>query len=228
MLREGHRLKPQGVDVAIGLVETHGRAETAQQVGDLEVIPPRETEYRGVTLREMDLDAIHARRPAVCLVDELTHTNAPGSRHAKRYQDAETLLRAGVHVITTLNIQHLESLYDEVERATGVKVRSVCPTASWPMPTRSSTWTFLRRTCYRELIAQGRNDALRTLHPDAKIYTFWDYFRNAFARDNRIRIDHLLLSPDLAPRLPAASVDRDVRGWEKTSDHAPAWVEFTG
>src|SRR5262245_52198982 len=94
MLREGHRLKHQGVDVAIGLVETHGRAETQDQIGDLEIIPPRAIEYRSVTLREMDRDAILARRPTVCLVDELAHTNAPGSRHPKRYQDVEDLLRA--------------------------------------------------------------------------------------------------------------------------------------
>jgi two-component system sensor histidine kinase KdpD len=127
MLREGHRLKQQGIDVAIGLVETHGRVETAEQLGDLEVIPARTIEYRGVTLREMDVDAILARRPTVCLVDELAHTNAPGSRHPKRYQDVEDLLRAGIHIITTVNIQHLESLYDEVERATGVKVKERLP-----------------------------------------------------------------------------------------------------
>jgi two-component system sensor histidine kinase KdpD len=127
MLLEGHRLKRQGVDVAIGIVETHGRVETAEQISDLEIIPPREIEYRGVTLREMDLDAILARRPTVCLVDELAHTNAPGSRHAKRYKDVEDLLRAGIHVITTVNVQHLESLYDEVERATGVKVKERLP-----------------------------------------------------------------------------------------------------
>jgi two-component system sensor histidine kinase KdpD len=127
MLREGQRLKNQGVDVAIGFVETHGRAETAEQIGELEVIPPRTIEYRGVTLREMDLDAILERRPTVCLVDELAHTNAPGSRHAKRYQDVEELLNAGIHVITTVNIQHLESLYDEVERTTGVKVKERLP-----------------------------------------------------------------------------------------------------
>ena len=127
MLREGHRLKQQGVDVVVGFVETHGRAETAEQIGDLEVIPPRTIEYRGVTLREMDVDAILARRPSVCLVDELAHTNAPGSRHPKRYQDVEDLLRAGIHVITTVNVQHLESLYDEVERATGVKVKERLP-----------------------------------------------------------------------------------------------------
>ena len=91
-----------------------------QQIGDLEIIPPRVIEYRGVTLREMDLDAVLARRPTVCLVDELAHTNAPGSRHPKRYQDIEDLLHAGIHVITTVNVQHLESLYDEIERATSV------------------------------------------------------------------------------------------------------------
>ncbi|MFO0953065.1 MAG: universal stress protein [Isosphaeraceae bacterium] len=111
----------------IGFVETHGRVETAEQIGDLETVAPREIEYRGVTLREMDVDAMLARRPTVCLVDELAHTNAPGSPHPKRYQDVELLLRAGVHVITTVNVQHLESLYDEVERATGVKVKERLP-----------------------------------------------------------------------------------------------------
>jgi two-component system sensor histidine kinase KdpD len=127
MLREGHRLKKQGVDVVIGFVETHGRAETAEQIGDLEIVPPRVVEYRGVKLREMDLDAILARRPTVCLVDELAHTNVPGSKHAKRFQDVEEFLLAGIHVITTVNIQHFESLYDEIERATGVKVKERFP-----------------------------------------------------------------------------------------------------
>ena len=127
MLREGQRLKKQGVDVVIGIVETHGRAETQEQIGDLEVVPPRIIEYRGVKLREMDLDAILARRPTVCLVDELAHTNVPGSKHSKRYQDVEELLLAGIHVITTVNIQHLESLYDEIERTTGVKVKERFP-----------------------------------------------------------------------------------------------------
>ena len=127
MLREGHRLKAQGVDVVIGLVESHGRVETDQQIGDLERIPPRAVEYRGVNLNEMDVDAILARRPIVCLVDELAHTNAPGSRHPKRYQDVEDLLRAGIHVISTVNVQHLESLYDEIERVTGVRVKERIP-----------------------------------------------------------------------------------------------------
>src|SRR5437868_12935027 len=127
MLQEGHRLKRQGVDVVIGVVETHGRAETAALVGDLDQVPRRRIEYRGVVLEEMDLDAALARRPTIVLVDELAHTNAPGSRNAKRYQDVEELLRAGINVISTLNIQHLESLYDVVERGTGVKVKERVP-----------------------------------------------------------------------------------------------------
>ncbi len=127
MLQEGHRLKRQGVDVVIGVVETHGRDETAAQVGDLEQMPRRRIEYRGVTLEEMDLDALLVRHPTLALVDELAHTDAPGSRHAKRYQDVEELLRAGINVISTLNIQHIESLYDLVEKSTGVKVKERIP-----------------------------------------------------------------------------------------------------
>src|SRR6266403_4277874 len=127
MLQEGQRLKRQGVDVVSGMIETHGRAETAAQIGDLEQVPRRRIEYRGVVLEELDLDAILARHPTVALVDELAHTNAPGSRNAKRYQDVEELLRHGINVISTLNIQHLESLYDLVEQATGVKVKERVP-----------------------------------------------------------------------------------------------------
>lgn len=127
MLQEGQRLKRQGVDVVIGVVETHGRADTAALVGDLEQVPRRRIEYRGVTLEEMDTDAVLARRPTVVLVDELAHTNAPGGKYAKRYQDVEELLRAGIHVITTMNIQHVESLYDIIERFAGVKVKERVP-----------------------------------------------------------------------------------------------------
>jgi two-component system sensor histidine kinase KdpD len=127
MLQEGQRLKRVGVDVVIGIVETHGREETASQVGELEQVPRRKMEYRGVLLEEMDVDALLSRRPSVALVDELAHTNAPGSRNNKRYQDVEELLRAGINVISTLNIQHLESLYDLVEKATGVKVKERIP-----------------------------------------------------------------------------------------------------
>jgi two-component system sensor histidine kinase KdpD len=127
MLQEAHRLKRQGVDVAIGIIETHGRPETAALVEGLEQVPRRRVEYRGVVLEEMDIDAILQRRPNVCLVDELAHTNAPGSRHGKRYQDVEELLSAGINIISTLNVQHLESLYDLVEQFTAVKVKERIP-----------------------------------------------------------------------------------------------------
>jgi two-component system sensor histidine kinase KdpD len=127
MLQEGHRLRRQGIDVVIGLVETHGRPETAALLADLEQVPRRCVEYHGVVLEEMDTDALLRRHPTVALVDELAHTNAPGSKHAKRYQDVEELLQAGIHVISTLNIQHLESLYDQIEGFTGVKVKERVP-----------------------------------------------------------------------------------------------------
>ncbi len=127
MLQEGHRLKQAGIDVVIGLVETHGRAETAKLIEGLEVIPRRQVQYRGIVLEEMDLEAVLARHPEVALVDELAHTNVPGSENAKRYQDVQDLLEAGIHVITSLNIQHLESLYDTVEDLVGVKVHERLP-----------------------------------------------------------------------------------------------------
>ena len=127
MLNEGQRRKSRGPDVVIGYVETHNRPLTAAQIGDLEIIPRRPVTYRGVTLEEMDLDALLHRHPQVALVDELAHTNAPGSRNAKRYQDVEELLAAGVTVISTLNIQHLEGLNDLVEAITGVRQRETVP-----------------------------------------------------------------------------------------------------
>ena len=127
MLLEGHRLKDEGIDVVVGLVETHGRAETAKLIEGLEIVPRRRQEYRGVVLEEMDIDAVLARKPQVALIDELAHTNAPGSRNPKRYQDVQDILAEGIHVISTLNIQHLESLYDIVEKATHVKIRERIP-----------------------------------------------------------------------------------------------------
>src|SRR4051794_15621390 len=112
MLLEGHRLKKQGIDVVTGIVETHDRADTAAMIADLEQVPRRTVEYRGVVLEEMDLDAVLGRRPTVALVDELAHTNAPGGKYPKRYQDVEELLRNGISVIATMNVQHLESLYE--------------------------------------------------------------------------------------------------------------------
>jgi two-component system, OmpR family, sensor histidine kinase KdpD len=127
MLEEGHRLKKRDVDVVIGYVEPHERAETTAQIGDLEVVPPRITTYHGITLREMDVKAVITRKPTVALVDELAHTNAPDSPNRKRYEDIQDLLRAGINVITTVNIQHFESLYNFVEEATGVRVKERVP-----------------------------------------------------------------------------------------------------
>lgn len=127
MLNEGHRREGRGTDVVVGYVETHGRSQTQAQLGDLEVIPRKKVTYRGVTLEEMDTEAIIARHPQVALIDELAHTNAPGSKHAKRYQDVEELLDVGINVVTTLNIQHLESLNDLVASLTGVRVRETLP-----------------------------------------------------------------------------------------------------
>jgi two-component system sensor histidine kinase KdpD len=127
MLNEGRRRHDRGTDVAVGFVETHGRVRTAEQIGNLETIPRRVIQYRGTAFDEMDIDAVLARHPKVALVDELAHTNVPGSRNEKRWQDVEELLAAGIDVISTVNIQHLESVNDVVERITGVQQRETIP-----------------------------------------------------------------------------------------------------
>jgi two-component system sensor histidine kinase KdpD len=127
MLQAAHLRKNEGIDVKIGYIETHGRPETGALVEGLPVIPRRMIEYRNVTIPEMDLDAVLAARPQLVLVDELAHTNAPGSRHTKRYQDVEEILDAGIDVYTTLNIQHVDSLNDVVAQITGVIVRETIP-----------------------------------------------------------------------------------------------------
>lgn len=127
MLNEGRRRRERGTDVVVGFVETHGRARTAEQIDALEILPRGRIHYRGSTFEEMDIDAVLARHPQVALVDELAHTNVPGSRNAKRWQDVEELLGAGIDVISTVNIQHLESVNDVVERITGVAQRETIP-----------------------------------------------------------------------------------------------------
>ena len=127
MLQEAHDLHRRGSDIVVGFVETHKRVETEAQVGDLEVVPRRKIEYRGVTLEEMDVDAVIARRPQVALVDELAHTNVPGGRNAKRWQDVLLLLDEGINVISAVNVQHLESLNDVLERELGVTIRETVP-----------------------------------------------------------------------------------------------------
>src|SRR5436190_2677069 len=127
MLLAARRRKADGVDVVVGVVETHGRAETEAQLGELEVVPRRRVDYKGRGIEEMDLDAVLARRPALVLVDELAHSNAPGSRHPKRHLDVQDLLAAGIDVYSTMNVQHVESLNDVVARITRIRVRETVP-----------------------------------------------------------------------------------------------------
>ena len=127
MLEEAHQLRDRGVDVVLGFIETHRRRETEERIGDLEIVPRRKIQYREVELEEMDVDAIIARKPDVVVVDELAHTNAPGSRHPKRYQDVEEIVGTGINVITAINIQHVESLNALMRRVTGIDVRETVP-----------------------------------------------------------------------------------------------------
>ena len=127
MLDDAHAARRAGIDVVVGFIEPHGRAETAQRIGDLEVIPRKRISYRGVEIEEMDIDAILARRPDIVVVDELPHTNAPESRNEKRWQDVEEILAAGTSVMTALNVQHLEGVQDVVRSATGIEIRERVP-----------------------------------------------------------------------------------------------------
>ena len=127
MLEDAHQLKKQGVDIVIGFIEPHGRAETTEMIGDLERVPLSRIEYRGVTLEEMDVDAVIARNAQIVIVDELAHTNAPGSKNHKRFEDVLEILDSGTAVITAVNVQHIESLHDAIARITGVRVREAIP-----------------------------------------------------------------------------------------------------
>jgi two-component system sensor histidine kinase KdpD len=127
MLEDAHQLKKQGVDIVIGVVETHGREETKEQIKELEIVPAKKIEYRGAIFEEMDLAAVIERKPAVAVVDELAHTNIEGAKNRKRYEDVLELLDNGISVITAVNIQHIESLNDVVVRTTGINIRETVP-----------------------------------------------------------------------------------------------------
>jgi len=134
MLDDAHQLKKQGVDVVIGVVETHGRIETIEQIKDLEIIPPKKIEYRGAVFDELNMRALIERKPAVAIIDELAHTNIAGSKNQKRYQDVLELLENGISVISAVNIQHIESLNDVVARTTNVQVRETVPDSFFKRP----------------------------------------------------------------------------------------------
>jgi len=159
MLEAAHQRKAEGVDLAVAYLETHGRAETEAMLRDLESIPRKQVEYRGVLMPEMDVDAVLARHPQLALVDELAHTNAPGSRHPKRYQDVEELLAAGIDVYSTLNVQHLESLNDVVAQITGVTVHETIPDR---VMMRRPSWSW--STCRPKSCCSGSRKA-RSMSP---------------------------------------------------------------
>jgi two-component system sensor histidine kinase KdpD len=192
MLQEAHELRRQGVDVVAGVVETHGRPETAALLQDVESLPKRELEHRGVKLLEFDLDAALARRPALLLLDELAHTNAPGARHAKRWQDVRDLLAAGIPVATTLNVQHVESLNDVVTGLTGVRVRETVPDS------------MLDRADEIELVDLPPDDLLQRLR-EGKVYVP-DQARHAI--ENFFKKSNLIALRELALRRTAERVGR--------------------
>jgi two-component system sensor histidine kinase KdpD len=202
MLEAARAQQAAGVDVAIGWVETHGRAETEALLPGLEQLPPRLVEYRGTTLREFDLDAALARHPTLILVDELAHTNAPGSRHAKRWQDVTELLAAGIDVYTTLNVQHLESLNDVVARVTEVPTRETVPDS------------ILEEAAEVELVDLPPDDLIRRLK-EGKVY-FPEQAGEAVRRF--FRKGNLIALRELALRTTAARVDAQMEVYRR--DHA--------
>ena len=200
MLEAAQARKREAADVVIGVVETHGRAETEKLVAGLEVVPRKQLDYRGVTLTEMDIDAILARRPKLVLVDELAHTNAPGSRHPKRYQDVLELLDAGIDVFTTLNVQHLESRNDLVQQFTGVAVRETVPDS------------VLDQADDIELI-DITPDGLRQRLTEGKVYLGE---RAATAAENYFREENLTALREMALRAATERVDRELRDVMRT------------
>src|SRR6267142_1652013 len=195
MLEAVREQKLDGVDAIVGYVETHGRAETNALLAGLEILPPKSVDYRGTALRELDLDAALARHPALILVDELAHTNAPGSRHAKRWQDVVELLDAGINVYTTMNVQHLETLNDVVAKITGVVVRETVPDS------------VLEQADEFELIDLPPDELLERFK-DGKVYMpdqAQEAIRNFFRKGNLIALRELAL------RRTAERVDAQMR-----------------
>ena len=207
MLEAARSRRAEGVDVVIGWIETHGRAETAALAEGIERIAPKEIEYRGIQLREFDLDAALARRPKLLLLDELAHTNAPSSRHAKRWQDAVELVEAGVDVYTTLNVQHVESLNDSVNQVTGIQVRETVPDR------------FLDDADDVEFVDLPPEELLKRL-AEGKVYLperAADAVRKFFRRGN------LLALRELALRRTAEHVDADVRDYRSAHEISATW-----
>ena len=207
MLGEGHRRVERGTDAVVGFVETHGRRHTADLVGGLEVVPRRELEHRGATFTEMDVDAVLLRHPQVALVDELAHTNVPGSRNEKRWQDVEELLAAGIDVISTVNIQHLESLNDVVEKITGVPQRERVPDA------------VVRAADQVELVDMSP-EALRRRMAHGNVYAAE---KVDAALGNYFRVGNLTALRELALLWTADKVDEAMQGYRAAHDIDSTW-----
>jgi two-component system sensor histidine kinase KdpD len=208
MLVDAHERKRAGADVIVGLVETHGRRETEALLEGLEAIPRRTIEYRGTRLQEFDLDAALARKPALVLLDELAHTNAPGSRHRKRWQDIEELLAAGIDVYTTLNVQHIESLVDVVADITGVVMRESVPDS------------IVERADEIELVDLPPDDLLQRLR-EGKVYL---PEQAEWARENFFRKPSLIALRELALRQTAQRVDAQMEFYRRTEGIAAPWA----
>ncbi|CAH2716579.1 hypothetical protein BACCIP111895_03766 [Neobacillus rhizosphaerae] len=207
MLREANELKKKGIDIVIGLLETHGRKETFEQIGSLEIIPRKKISYKGTTLEEIDTEVIIKRNPEVVLVDELAHTNVPGSKYHKRFEDVEDILAAGISVISTMNVQHLESLNDSVEQITGVRVRETVPDH------------ILRRADEIELIDISPK-ALRDRMKEGRIYAVEKVNQ---ALNHFFKTGNLIALRELALREVADDVDERLEAWERKRTLRGPW-----
>src|SRR5580693_4578676 len=197
MLAAAQALRRAGTDVVVGLLETHGRAETAALFEGLELLPPLMLDVRGTPVKEFDLDSALKRRPALLLVDELAHTNAPGARHPKRWQDVDELLAAGIDVYTTLNVQHIESLNDVIGQITGVRINETLPD------------TFLETADEVELIDLSPDELLKRLR-EGKVYVPQQAEQ---AARNFFRKGNLMALRELALRRTADRIEGDVQAY---------------
>ncbi len=207
MLRAAHAASRSCIDVVVGIVETHGRGETDAQLAGLEVLPRKRIDYRGSRFEELDLEALIARRPKLALIDELAHTNVPGSRHVKRWQDVDDVLAAGIDVLTTLNVQHLESLNDVILRITGVRVRETLPD------------TVLERADQIELVDLPPDELIQRL-ADGKVYLGEQAQR---ARDSFFNRGNLTALRELAMRAAAERVDQQMLAHMRRHQVAGPW-----
>src|SRR6185436_19079685 len=207
MLEEARLRRREGIDAVVGYVETHGRKDTEALLEGLEILPRRQVDYRGIALPELHLDAALARGPKLILVDELAHTNAPGSRHVKRWQDVEELLAAGIDVYTTVNVQHVESLNDLVGKVTGVAVRETVPDS------------ILERADQVELVDLPPEELLKRL-AEGKVYVPEQAER---ARESFFRPGNLIALRELALRKTAERVDAQMQRYRQAHNVAETW-----